>query len=55
MPPGPKNEKKKKKSSIMALSKEFADSTSMHGLRFISRDDASLPERCAHGRITSLL
>ncbi len=35
----------KKQSSMAALSKEFADSTSMHGLKFISQDDASLPER----------
>lgn len=35
----------RKKSTWKSLSKEFADSTSMHGLKFLSKDDTSLPER----------
>lgn len=31
--------------SVLNLSKEFAANTSMHGLKFIAQDEASLPER----------
>jgi len=32
-------------SSIMTLSKEFADSTSMHGIKYIAQENTSLLER----------
>jgi len=34
-----------KKAHSVATMKEFADNTSMHGLKFISKKDASLLER----------
>lgn len=37
--------KKKSVYSIIKLSKEFAENTSMHGLKFIAQDEATLPER----------
>ncbi|XP_046649836.1 pickpocket protein 28-like [Daphnia pulicaria] len=36
---------KKKLYSMKKLSKEFADNTSMHGLKFIAQDEATLAER----------
>jgi len=32
-------------SPLMTLSKEFADSTSMHGIKYIAQENASLLER----------
>lgn len=37
--------KKTKLYSMKKLSKEFADNTSMHGLKFIAQDEATLAER----------
>lgn len=39
------NRRRVPKDSLRSVSKEFAEATSMHGLKFISQDDASLPER----------
>jgi len=32
-------------SSVMALSKEFASSTSMHGIKYIAQENATILER----------
>ena len=37
--------RRKNKSSFAVISKEFADATSMHGLRFIAQANASIQER----------
>ena len=37
--------RRKNKSSFAVISKEFADATSMHGLRFIAQENASIQER----------